>query len=376
MNFNYNSGRNFVNYQFKGQKVEKKVKEEEKKQEEVKKEESVRQQTIAPKEAKVTAKSEELITNYIKGAMQMNKPDRAAATQQTGSVQGGTKDGDVQELINRWNAEHENMTREEKFDLLSQIIDFYVESGDSTQESIWRVRRYTVMFDHTEENLAIWNRMQNGGEYETPFYYTCSEYQGFYEDMEAWNSYNHGTLEGDERAVFLECCKSGYSTLALYYIIRTRNSNLTPEQIDSQKEQAKYSADWLMWILNEMVDGGFIEGSDWQDTYAQYQTKFDNFRDIMNNPDHPAHEIETHNIYTNEGASAVQLLVNDLTSMIDELREQNFPYCDELLIAIQGYLVYADHDDINVLPNPEGGDGGAKPELSAKVKKASVKDAR
>jgi len=376
MNFNYNSSRNFVNYQFKGQKVEKKVKEEEKKQEEVKKEESVRQQTIAPKEAKFTAKSEELITNYIIGAMQIDKGRGAnGVTNVKAIADDPTPQETVEALIEQWNNLPDDATNGDKIELLTQIINTY-ENDLQNQDSarIWRVRRETVVMNERKLNrLSYLQRLKDGEPFDEATWHNIKDQPAFFDgDRDALNNFhsNYSTLSDDEKLAMDTYFAVSYAMSVCGMMVGWYGSNL-PQYVNSTHS---YSGGTFSQI-NRFVDNPLNEDENWQGTYAQYRTKFTKFQQIMEDPDHPAHKLEEKPI-GGEPITAVQRLVNDLKSTIDILRGEGFPYCDELLISIQGYLVYADHDDINVLPNPEGGDGGAKPELSAKVKKASVKDAR
>ena len=249
----------------------------------------------------------------------------------------------VDELIADWNANNKTMSKDEKMALLTQIIDMYDAQNDGYHAKMWRIRRLTVARDHTAENLAIYNNMINGGEYSTPNSFSADYYADMNEDMAVFNDFNNrwnsGQCTDEEGIFFREYFVSLLSTRTLYYTIQCKNPNSTPAQVESYKNSAKSDAYSLMnsWLPGLLWNDPQYANADWQVAYNNdFTPMFTKFQTVVND---------------NATQSDIAAMASDLQNVVAELREQGFPYCDQLLIAIQGYIASAGYfGDPNVLP--------------------------
>lgn len=360
MNFNYD--RRFANPQFTNKMTEKKAEEDKSKQELLKKEENIKPDVVVPEREKVTASADKAVENYIKAYMfpkTETSPkgvdnEKPVEVTQTGVVQGGVRDGDVQELINEWNENHDNWDNEMKFNKLTAIIDAFDEGDSGVQ--IWRVRRYTVACNMANEENLI--HLRDGDNHYTNIsdIYKNHNLSGSGTGSERSIDFNTGTnfvSSGDEEEITKFEFNVACHTANITCLIAQYASNGTP----INPTMSSFS---LRSAIIQIANNPLNADKPWQDTFNdEFKPKLNKFAAMMTNPDHPVHSLAHKPINVEEPISAVQMVVNELTGLIDELREQGFPYCDELLICIQGYLVYAGYEDIDVLPYPEG--GGVQP---------------
>lgn len=327
---------NMFNYSFKGNGVNKKN--EEKEKESVKPEEKgAKPQREVPSSEPLTANAMEVMANQLKGELRLNK------AQQAEEPQGPRSGENVQSLIDDWNANNKTMTKEEKMALLTQIIDMLEAQNDGYNAKMWRVRRYTTACNHTSENLQIWNNMLNGGEYSAPQWPLPGNYEGMNEDIEVWydfnSRWNSGQCTDEEKIFFREYWITQTPCRILYYAIQCKNPSFTPEQLEQNKHT----------LLNELMCGiSWINGMVWNN--PQYTNE--PWQQVYNNEFQPIFAKFKTAASNNETHADIAALAGDLQSVVAELRQQGFPYCDELLISIQGYIAYAGYfADPNVLPN-------------------------
>ena len=249
----------------------------------------------------------------------------------------------------QWESLADGNDYEAQFNVLTQIINIYTAQGDEDSARIWRVRRLTVNYNYMNEQYLqhLFNGAQGMPEIESLYLYAADGESIL--DYQAENYIiSHGTTD-EERSVLYEYVISSQTLQTLDEVTRKKNNSPDYHQnllLNHAKE-----------VFNniDMATTFFDENEPWQSTFGQYKSKFERFREVMTNPNDIGNSLQVKPLDGGVAVSAVQIMVGELTGLIDQLREQGFPYCDELLISIQGYLIYAEHDDIDVLPYPEEG---------------------
>ncbi len=330
MNFNI-TGKSFVNFDLKKKVEDKKEQESQKGNNEIKAEENKTPRVEGPKPKKITADAEDVMANYAKGLMLPNRDGENVNSLK--SPRELHECPTLDKLINQWRGNNEQMNNQEKFDLLTQIIDAF--GDDEEGARIWRVRRFTAHFKISQQQLLDFWRENSGNEYSIHDLPQRPEYEGYQDDAEAVNYLNAHGGTPEERLVNDERLIEGFAYRAIYLSLASMANDCNNPQLSGD---ASSYAGFCMLHINLYVNSQLNANEPWHDFYVnEYKPLFDKFK----------------NNISEMSSEQVQNLVGDFQRMIEKLREQGFPYCDELLIAIQGYLVYAGADDMNVLPNPD-----------------------
>ncbi len=280
-----------------------------------------------------------------------NEVNNGGGAQASGSVQNNVNQGtavggsaavgnesgleDVQQLIAQWESLPDDATFEEKINLLGQIIDIYENQLDDIDSArIWRVRRFVVCDKNKGlQCLEYMQRLQAGEPYDPQNWpEVCSNTSDY--DALQYLVVNYDSLDADQKLACVEA-----------YIVIHTNDTLTnivwgvyggsTGKLGIAHDDAALSFGCIVMAANNPLNAG----ADWQGKFAEYQTAFAEFQSMIDSPDHGS-TIE------------VQGKISELTTLIEDLRGQGFPYCDELMIATQGYLVYAGHDVIDLSLQP------------------------
>lgn len=317
--------------------------EEKVKGEEVKPEESVKEPVVKPTTEKITAKADEILTNYIKG--QIHTPgDRGGVRPKRPPVPGtpvdpnaGVVSIELEELINQWNTTNETLDNQAKFDLLTQIIDAFGENDERIMT--YRVIRYGVGVELRNQDLLDYlHRLKNG----EPYYHLNNPVnQGTYlmnpDDYNAFCNFadNYNNLSPEQLLAYQQTAVSWQNRMTLSYLIEFEHN---PEN-NAVNGLRDYSEGTVRGI-NNIANNPENAGEAWAEVFVNdYNSLFYNFWNNINNL----------------SQSEIESMVNDMQRLIAKLRDGGCPYCDQLLVAIQGILIGAGHDEIDVLPYPENG---------------------
>lgn len=267
-------------------------------------------------------------------------------------------------ITNIWQGPYEQMSNNGKIEFLTRMIDAYeIGLDDPEGASIWRTRRYNLCHQqHIQDQLTYLQDLENGAPYNPNAVPNPNVFDG---DSQAASDLRalYDELSDVEKLVVDEERMAANTSSLLGILISLKNPDCT-----NADELKTLVNNRIYMIMNYYMDRALDnpENADKGQTVYQEQfiPKFDELKDIVNNPEQNGiyylHAInsETGNLVVmNEN---ITNLLNELTDIIDTLRDSGFPYCDELLVCIQGYLACAGFDSLNVLtPN---GDGNTKPE--------------
>ena len=256
---------------------------------------------------------------------------------------------DLDLWLTQWN-EHETMSLDEQFDLLTNIIDAY---GEGTAEArIWQMRRYKVKLEQRREELMSGT---------IPGSYAVS---GPNDDFYAYQYYSNpahfAELEPEQQIEYREIGLIVSSSSFLHHSI------LFNDNPDDERTQLRGNAISIMNNINSIAE--LSQDADWYNTYTNdFLPLFDTFANVMDDYSSIGHILELQLLNGEEAISAVQGLVNDMLGILTQLESNGFPYGSELRMAIQGYLrINEKYDNIVVWP---AGEGNINPEAADPKKK-------
>ncbi len=291
------------------------------------------QSMIKPDAKAVVAKSEDLLSNYIKA--ELNKNVNAASTVQQNTASEDacpvSADGDdrtqVETLIDEWSQNSENWSDVVKVDKLTEIIEIL--EGNGQNADIWRLRRFTVIHNMNTEQLfqyQCWHMDERPGR---PYVEGDNFYEKYNADYTVYTTYSRmyfttGIADDEMRSAFLEAKLSREVRWLEAALVDHYDNPNDPQSIALAKTNAQLS----FVAFTQYADN--IENAPWKAEFVNFQNKFTEFQNHISQ--YSAGTIDE---------SVIESDTTDMRTMLHDMSENGLSYFNNrsLIFCIIGCLV-------------------------------------